>query len=138
MIDPKELRIGNYVRSLKNNSNLCFGGNLPFWEVTIDDILHILNNPKNYEPIPLTEDWLVKFGFEVTDDNPKQKSYYEGDILFDMVCFKFSNSEKKGSNGGFYCYEINDGNTYINSVHQIQNLYFALTGQELIYNENHK
>lgn len=132
MIDPKELRIGNYVRSLKNNSNLCFGGNLPFWEVTIDDMLHILNNPKNYESIPLTEDWLVKFGFE---ENPSHEHpHFDNWRRPEDTDFSLGNY-----NDEYWVVEFLDqtyGCPEIKYVNQLQNLYFALTGQELTINEN--
>lgn len=72
-------------------------------------------------PIPLTEKWLIDFGFS------GQPCDYAKDKL--IVCLKDSDS--------FHT----KGRTYYNSwvilekqpkyVHQLQNLYFALTGEEL-------
>ena len=68
-------------------------------------------------PIPLTEEWLIKFGFEkhITIDTyptfAKQMFNWNDSILYLIGC-------------GF----IN----HIKYVHQLQNLYFALTNEELI------
>ena len=74
-------------------------------------------------PISLTEEWLVKFGFEKLwyDDNGMKLPYYrlnQNDYLFDLD-YEF-------------CATRDDaGYIYLKSVHQLQNLYFALTGEEL-------
>ena len=76
------------------------------------------------KPIPLTEEWLVKFGFE---NNQSNNEWY------DKGFFSVLN------NGMSFCF-IHCGN-YINInarpkyVHQLQNLYFALTGEELTLSE---
>ena len=116
-----ELRIGNYymfadyngivarkVREIKSNE---FG--------LIGDY-----DGTNYEickPIRLTEEWLLKFGF------------YKNDELFTIEWNEFSFSIFDFDNGKF---AINNSFNYvdINYVHQLQNLYFALTGEELIIN----
>lgn len=87
-----------------------------------------------FKPIELTEQWLLKFELEVIDDNPKKKPHYEGDIIFkikldDYFVFEFSNS----MSDGFVCYNL--GSLKIKYAHQLQNLYFALTGTELTLNQ---
>ena len=73
------------------------------------------------KPIALTEEWLIKFGF------------YKNDELFTIEWNEFSFSIFDFDNGKF---AINNSFNYvdINYVHQLQNLYFALTGEELIIN----
>ena len=80
-------------------------------------------NPKNIKPIPLTEEWLFKFGFQIDELERDEYYIYEADHL---VCLY------KGINGG-YQRTINDYDDGIelNNVHQLQNLCFALTGEEL-------
>jgi hypothetical protein len=73
-------------------------------------------NPEELKPIPLTEEWLLKFGFEknITTDLYPTFSY---DIL--------------NVNDGIV-YVLNYGFVnHIKYIHQLQNLYFALTGEEL-------
>jgi hypothetical protein len=67
-------------------------------------------NYENVEPIPLTEEWLLKFGFEKTDINTWGNKvigiFFDGKIGSYNICnFKY--------------------------VHQLQNLYFALCREEL-------
>ena len=74
---------------------------------------------QDYQPIPLTEEWLVKFGFKkhLTEDIyptfTKNLLNWNDGILY-LTGYGFIN--------------------HIKHVHQLQNLYFALTGAELIQN----
>lgn len=77
--------------------------------------------------IPLTEEWLLKFGFEKNDN----KSFSDA-FLFIMV--GGSKLHINPDNGVVWI--VRDGNIFNNPqlirfVHQLQNLYFALTGEEL-------
>jgi len=119
MIDARELRIGNWVEAP------CFGiVNSIQKTLTISDIQHCQKFPDRYKPIPLTEEWLLKFG---VNDFGKAAT----DINFV--------SYHKGNNKFYYAiayYYGEDGYVYTNDieikyVHQLQNLYFALTGTEL-------
>lgn len=65
------------------------------------------------EPIPLTEEWLLKFGFEPL-----------GSSRFDFKIFTYYLYD-----GSFY--NQSSRLSTIKYVHQLQNLYFALTGEEL-------
>lgn len=122
-----ELRIGNFVFDDENKpmkvarveTQECtdFNGNDEF-NVIIE---HIDKNIGYYEskinPIPLTEEWLKKFGFELNMD-----SFYVKDN--NVIFF-----EEEG-----VCKFLLRGDTVtIKNVHQLQNLYFALTNEELIY-----
>ena len=69
----------------------------------------------NITPIPLTEEWLLKFGFEKDSDG----------YLIYMKSRIFIEFTTRGH------YEISEYDTEIKYVHQLQNLYFALTGNEL-------
>lgn len=72
-------------------------------------------------PIPLTEDWLLKFGFE---EKPKYShpKYWKGNYFCNLNGEFYTNNES---------YEGETLSTNIKYVHQLQNLYFALTGEEL-------
>ncbi len=95
---------------------------------------------KDFEPIPLTEEWLLKFGFKVKD----RKSNLDTDIFYiptfeiDYCLFyadfrldyglyveytdsPFPEDDEK-------LYPITFGIKY---VHQLQNLLYSLTGEEL-------
>jgi hypothetical protein len=94
--------------------------------------------------IPLTEKWLVKFGFKKSKAIPKEKFCYlfedkaETPIEFYVV--------GKGFNDVYTIYDpINQSNQLnfitdnrgINFVHQLQNLYFTVAGTELIIKSTH-
>ena len=104
-----ELRIGNYV---------YFHGDVE--EINIDhfNIFNIIKDGALL-PIPLTEEWLLRFGFEKNGNN--QFILMEGsvDILFNKDL------------NGWTCDGINFSINMTEHVHQLQNLYFALTGEEL-------
>jgi len=71
-------------------------------------------------PIPLTEEWLLKLGFERL---PNTMTYNYSSKCGSVSVFKMPN-------GNFFA----DGfikDVRLKSVHQLQNLYFALTGEEL-------
>lgn len=78
------------------------------------------------EPIPLTEEWLIKFGFNKTVDHPRRKLYEHDDIC--PLWF----SDKQGITD-FYASGVRISECKY--VHQLQNLYFALTGEELTIKE---
>lgn len=142
-MEAKELRIGNYVKlnavyqKYKDSVEPLFHESqvLPISSIQEDNTIRLKKNtshgdsigcfPISYiNPIPLTEDWLIKFGankyseyFELghtewykEEDYFKPKSYYFADGFKDGFKLKY--------------------------VHQLQNLYFALTGEELNYSVN--
>jgi hypothetical protein len=112
-----ELRIGNYA---------------------MDKVLGIIGidstdkiyHAGNLKPIPLTEEWLVKFGFERSTKTFTDSAY--------SVTFR------RAKDGGWAIYDTStdEGTNYLTPnlgfcehVHQLQNLYFALTGEELTIKE---
>ena len=108
-----ELRSGNLVKykHLSESSS-----------ISAFDIVQISDDNSNVEPIPLTEDWLLKFGFE-------EKMFgWWSNVLF----LRTDNRD-----GFFYDWQKTNETTgtYIEYVHQLQNLYFALTSLELTLKE---
>ena len=71
----------------------------------------------NFEPILLTKEWLLKAGFERLF--PTGSTYSLRDF----------NVSDFGENG-IYHYDVKQPIKY---VHQLQNLYFAMTGEELVF-----
>ena len=87
------------------------------------------------KPIPLTEEWLLKFGFEKGNNN-WFRLYFNYDNLADSDCLTYNINSKMLCLESFYDGE-KKGSIQLLSlgekhVHQLQNLYFALTGEELI------
>ena len=76
------------------------------------------------KPIPLTEEWLVKLG----GIKPDGLFYWLGDSDNAITI-------RVKSNGSFWFNASNPAmviKTKIEHVHQLQNLYFALVGEELV------
>jgi len=102
-----ELRIGNWV----NDGDGDFTVN----RITL---AHVEKFPDKFKPIPLTEEWLVKFGFKKIGVN------YE---LNEFVIF----TDRKGR----LKYRSHPYDVPLYHVHQLQNLYFALRPEELTIKE---
>ena len=108
-----ELRVGNYVYYADKKTLLKINGG------------HILY-PSQIYPIPLTEDILLKCGFiEVFGVKKEYKikiNKKEDILVYNLIVEETSIWTDYG---GFYL------DNQINYIHQLQNLYFALTGNEL-------
>lgn len=128
----KDLRIGNlvYLQDGKTVSDVIYFQHSYNVNGFPEDIL---------SGIPLTEEWLFKFGFR------KSKA-----MLNEKHCYIFENKKETPiefyvvAQGFWDVYTIYDpmaisrkfnfitDNRGIKFVHQLQNIYFALTGSELI------
>jgi hypothetical protein len=75
------------------------------------------------KPIPLTEEWLLKFGFKHIKDN--WYNLFANSNTFNVYLF---------SEIGFRVEIVNQSIAVLNNVHELQNLYFALTNEELKIN----
>jgi hypothetical protein len=126
MIPINELRKGNWV----NVSHVHFK-ETEISTIQIDDLVRIFTNIPTYDynPIPITEEWLLKFGFKnwATNDNCFIKKH----IQLELIIFNDKTPVAKANNiTGFY-YFFNKEIQSLTFIHQLQNLYFALTGEEL-------
>jgi hypothetical protein len=134
-MNANELRIGNLIQK---NDEIC-----EVSSIHSDSTIRIFNDDKTdtfgcfalriFNPIPLTEEWLLKLGF--TKDN--------------YGCFYLSRIDENENNLWLKTQENNIGvalnmfhlerkETYLNNVefvHQLQNLYFALTAKELVVSD---
>lgn len=75
------------------------------------------------EAIPLTAEWLERFGFEKYEDTEGEKLTRHGKILLNK---RFALRYSDTNDDWYYSTAI-----VVQHVHQLQNLYFALTGTEL-------
>jgi hypothetical protein len=123
-----ELRIGNLLRDKVTKTELRV------IELTEQDIVTYVNDRSMFplkdgwgiEPIPLTEERLLKFGFsreaKIGGDGIEFRVYH-----FDVLTFNTNH-------GWWYKFEPMNY-TPLEYVHQLQNFYFALTGKELTLNQ---
>jgi hypothetical protein len=123
-ITVEELRIGNLIWRVHSP----YGTEHNRWVEVVDKIdkyNDLLTLPSSYtEPISLTEEWLIKAGFKRSE--AEDVVYYQHGKL--VIC----NWDNKGfimSNAFSF-----DLRVELKTVHQLQNLYFALTGEELKIN----
>lgn len=133
-----ELRIGNFVKNTTMNYECVVYGilNDRLVAVTYPSGVTASEYPEHIAPITLTEDWLLRAGFS--------KQINKGFVTFHkyvcMTDFYLRESFKGGYYFGFIIngrhYEFNDATNY-EYVHQLQNLFFALTGDELTFADNH-
>ena len=113
-----ELRIGNWVRW--NYEESSEGNVYPVeYGYELDDIK---NNPNIVKPIPLTEEWLVNHGEGID---------FEGDYMFVWRGIVWYYRMSDFSVRRDYKQKNKINWVEIKYVHQLQNLYFALTGEEL-------
>lgn len=110
----EDLRLGNLILVNGEIQEVC---ELPLPENC---------NDENTEPIPLTEQWLLDLGFEkvvakVNLGVTSQPPYWwiKGEFVL-----------SKTVKGLVYGHRASGLNNIIQYVHQLQNLYFALTGEE--------
>lgn len=137
-MEARELRIGNIVEyegqplpilsidSERENSEYKLKGTVALPEV--------MNGKRwgtksvwldNVKPIEITEEWLLSFGFAIDpieDDERFAKLKY-GD-------FEFMSDYSVDFKSVYI--RLNKSTIELKYVHQLQNLYFALTNQELI------
>ena len=141
MIQLQEIRIGNLVFDKKRNRIVTVWG----IESNHDKIVVNFANGsgvysidlKHIEPIPITEEWLLKFGFEKYDwfdgcfikcnNKHLMIQFYEPKQEI-LIYFTKISKDKDGHkmNGRDYLFKVKK---YY--VHQLQNLFFSLTGEEL-------
>lgn len=109
-----ELRIGNWVDN-----------GIPM-QVTSDIIQDIEKdyNRGYFLPFKIDVYWLEILGFE--DFTEDKKWFRKKNQNFDIDVY-YTHS------GGDWFVHVNGERTHHKYVHQLQNLYFALTGEELVY-----
>ena len=103
-----ELRIGNWVTIHRTEIEMLEG------DFRFTDNF--------FKPISLNKEWLLKFGFEA-----QEESFHLKDFSIELI----------GDDGRWCAYIYDEYHaiecplSLIKHVHQLQNLYFALTGEEL-------
>lgn len=137
-MDAKEIRVGNIVGAVGIKDD---------WYQINESVLGqflMYDECDHIKPIPLTEEWLLRFGFE---KGKLQKWFGNGhdyqpvDVYTELYAFTMAPHEfeyhiRTWTHSGIaedescavYC---GDNLVVCDHVHQLQNLYFALTSEEL-------
>jgi len=147
MINANELRIGNWINVKCIAESIKGCDEFDPQPCNINNMIGIKNNESDfeYEPIPLTPEILEKCGFEIEgseagDDGAMQlgNMHEQKGITF-LYVPKVGNYTEKDTLGlwigrDFGMQQIQIDLEKVKHLHQLQNLYFALTGQELEIN----
>ena len=116
-METKDLRIGNYVSYLGEPQEVLGMDKTQVYIKPFNFVLFL--DIDEVEPIPITKEWLLNFRFE--------KKIGGDDMVY------FNNNEVNI----YLCNDLNkfwfelENGLEIKYVHQLQNLYFALTNEEL-------
>lgn len=137
MINTNELRIGNFVKTTHPKHR---GEPMKILAVTgtqvsfaqLNDHTYIWFDIANCKPIRITAEILEKCGFKLSESERRYEIDHEdghkllahwNSLMGRVHAFGIEYLDDEGSCSNF-CWNLN-------SLHQLQNLYFALTGEEL-------
>jgi hypothetical protein len=112
-MEATELRIGNLVQ---------WSDETQIVPITITRLGNFSVGMESIKPIPLTEEWLLNFGFEKYHSNMFVK---EGRLTVNWYLLH-----------EYYFISFNHKRVELKYVHQLQNLYYSLTGTELSLAQN--
>ena len=114
---PKGLMVGNLVEYENKNYQMAVISKEGEPGLDTTDFGFAVVEWKDIKPIPLTEDWLLKFGF-VLEGQSKQFFYIKDELSLILYT-------------DYVSYFDGDIETKIETVHHMQNLYHALKQKEL-------
>lgn len=119
MIKANELRLGNLILNRHNEIDIVA-------DRTFQDFRYPkMDGDYGYRGITLTEEWLLKAGFNKQSLSGMHNCF----VIKRKNNYHFTLYESENS------YNINNRmlEVDIKYVHQLQNIYFALTGEELVF-----
>lgn len=138
MIQPTELRKGNLVYTINRKERVHIVEPTVVKIITLGlfeaEVLLPRLNPANQKklpsvhysdlsPIPLSEGWLLKIGFEKRKDSSPQYWFKTGNHRFTFLKWKSENE--------IHLTCCNQLGRNIKTLHRLQNIYFDLTETEL-------
>ena len=129
----KELKIGNYLffeKEIQQVSSIHSDETIRL-KANADENCHGCYSvtQTNIKPIPITEEWLIKFGYVKFKSN---EIYNEWGLIIDGILkYKIIETVNYLKNNSKFTIPNSDKPIMIQYIHQLQNLYFVLTGEEL-------
>lgn len=123
-LTPQELRIGNLIEVICDDNILPIEYRSTIEQCNIHHLKDILEGilEYKYKPLPLTEEWLLKFGAIRSQTSDK---YF---TLGDNIAISTADDKFKVIKGNFVCQIVLREVKY---VHTFQNLIFDLSDEEL-------
>jgi hypothetical protein len=144
----KDFRIGNLIEADGNVIEIgMIKENFITWNIAKYPENKVWNpflpiNDERLKPISLTEKWLLDFGFKKGADDNYNTLTIPQEMMRETYLFCNYIGSKKYFNSGIAFVDVFDDEVEISMqtdfkyVHQLQNLYHALTGNELKREEN--
>lgn len=127
MIKTESLRIGNWIKLIGSDEHHLVGS---LQTKMVDNIgtIHLYGNgvwnrEDQVEGIRITSEILDKCGFDLFDDDDFMQTQYRGIFYIRMI-------------EHIRCTEIRIGDMHFGHIaylHELQNIYYSITGQELNY-----
>ena len=115
IIKENELRLGNWIEGRSH-----YKKDFVTFQVYKETFFDIESTYGEFKPIQLTEEWLIKFGFELDEHSD---TYNLCNSEYNEMCIE-----------GYLQLEMNvmGVNVRVKYVHELQNLFFVLNKKELI------
>ena len=127
-MEAKELRIGNYGKEITHSTNRVVRVKKHHFE-------DIVRGEIDLFPIPLTEEWHNKFGvkingFKIFEYTLPRKNNLDIKVIFsgDYVMLRQGKGDRNDDILSIWNKDLTNRDMF---VHEWQNLYFALTNEEL-------
>lgn len=125
MIDEREVRVGIWVHRIAGDYEA------EDYQLTKSGVCDYLKSndkekKKYYNEIPLTEEWLEKFGFK-SDIHQIGEEFIKEGTKFSV----FNHPEHADETHSQFSRSFGGIDLYFKYVHHLQNVFYALTGTEL-------
>lgn len=142
MIKPTELRIGNkflgagMVQTVFEIIDNTDRGKIK--QEGYEKLITCEENKNQYKPVEcegilLTEEWLVNFGFEKGNNKIINDHFFSKSFHRSLICVNPENGVLVLNNDNSLNSDDIKLGIEVKYVHQLQNLYYALTNKELIF-----
>lgn len=141
MIKANELRLGNYFQD-QLTGRILIVDSLSNDRIIFDQQGGALPRGWQARPIPITKEWLQRFGFEMRMINGIVPEWYimctppnykrEFALIFRFGMLRSTPPGVCDENRWHAWMDSGDSHNFnIQSIHQLQNVFFAITGKEL-------
>jgi len=126
-MNVNDLRIGNLIKPIPNEKEEIINTISYVEGVTNDGFiftngfrLGYYSDNEDFEPIQITEEWLIKFGFKKSAESEWYNlPYFQIEIVVDK------------NNDFTFCVANNFVIKHVKYIHELQNLYYSIKGIEL-------
>lgn len=137
MIQPNEIRIGNYVATICDEPEILKIEGIKLYDDDSDDDCIRLESLDKWHPIysvapiPISDEMLLKSGFEKTLDRFEYIKDIDGHNKFRIV---LTHEYERYAVADLDFIDTMDIYHFVDNLHQLQNIYFILSGKELEIN----